>query len=591
MLAIGGAIVTAASLTLLLVSSASVAITGLMMGLAMLGLGALGWASSNGVVVLNTAHNAVIAGKLEEAERLLDESEQQVQLGYVRRAADLQRAAIAFSRGDLDVARARAEAAMARPLGVVGRMLGRAHVTQARALRALILALSGERAAAQAEIQAVSASPDAGPETLARALVAEAVLLEKSGEREALARHLGEKRRLLFDRTPLRERALLRAYQRMLLAPRGGAYRSAAPREEDRGAGEPPVSAWIARVAPAAAPFASAHRAQPGAGTGDAEAPVDAALVDGAAKHLERKSGVGWFSGPKRLLVLWAGAIVVFLAIWQLLNPPGVDEVTPVRHVEDVEPSVLVTLQGWVVAIAILAVMMSITSRRNAAQGRRFGAALTALARGDRGAESEVETWARGRLPLPAVQAELWLAREAERRGDLRGALARCDRALGIIAGNSAIRAQAAVALQPDLIALRAFILAARGERERARAELALLARDFAAYPFHALAEARVGLLLHAKDGDLEGGARLADGWSADLPISLRDETLADLVRALARPDSIEMAEVHRLRRELEEDAALRAWLAETAPGVASTFMEEASLAAEEEAARAVPSA
>ena len=115
-------------------------------------------------------------------------------------------------------------------------------------------------------------------------------------------------------------------------------------------------------------------------------------------------------------------------------------------------------------------------------------------------------------------------------------------------------------------------MLAATDRHAKAAAEMAVLSEAFPAYPFLARAELRVGLVSRARRGDLAGAARLVAGDTDDVPRSLRDETLANLVRASAHPKTIGAGEVQRLSDELRFDADLRAWLKAVAPGPLRAF-------------------
>src|SRR5262249_39382523 len=63
-----------------------------------------------------------------------------------------------------------------------------------------------------------------------------------------------------------------------------------------------------------------------------------------------------------------------------------------------------------------------------------------------------------------------------------------------------------------------------------------------------------------------KGAAQLVSGDIDDLPLTLRDETLADVVRAAARPESVGALEIARIKQELRLAGELRAWLTAVAP-------------------------
>jgi hypothetical protein len=549
--------------------------------------------SGDAVPAVNTAYNAALEGRGADAERILDGVEGRFQLGYIRRVVDVQRANLALRRGDLDTALARADAAIARPVGLFTGSEERPQIAGARGLKALILASKGEASRAREEIAAVRAVPEAGAEALARAAAAEAVILERAGERDALSAHLSAERRLLFDSTAPRERAVMRAYRRMLKAPRTSIYRRAAPREAERHAGsEPSVADWIAQIAPAAAPFA---RARASAAKGATEAPaarateVEPGLRREAEERLRGKGAEGVGPPAGRLVGLWVLLIVIFVGIWQILSPGPVEAVpAPVP-----EPGEIASLGTWALGLlpAALAAFVGVLIARNLRRGRGLAAALSALARGDAGAEARLQTFVHAPQALVVGQAHLHLARLAEKRGEFEAALAHCDRGISAVAAKAGIRALASAMLLPDLVAERALILAATGRDQQASAEMAAVAEAFPAYPFHAPAALRVALVQRARRGDLEGAARLADGRSEDVPLPQRDETLADVVRALAHPEDAGAGEIERLEDDLRSDPELRGWLAAVAPAAVAAFARSGAAPAGVRVAAPGPSA
>ena len=531
-------------------------------------LGAVVRISGDAVPAVNTAFNAMLQGRVAEAERILDEAEARWQLGYIGRVIDLQRAAIAMRRGDLEGAVARAEAAFNRPRGLLTRGQEHAHVVGAQAMRALLLAALGDVEGARADAAAVRATADAPAEALARAEVAEAIVLERSGDREALAAHLVRRRALLLDYTVPRERAVIRAYQRMLKAPRTSVYRSGAAldAEEPRG-GEPSIADWVARVAPAAAPFARTRGGRRDEGR-RAPRPVEKGDPPGLLRVAEARLQTPPKGSPvkklARLAMLWIVLIALFVSIWQL-DPELV--ASGGQAFLRVAPTAGATL----VVLAFVAALVA-TIGRNLKHDRRLALALGALARGDEGAAAELSALARSPHVAAAAQAELQLARLAERRGAFDEALQHCDLGIAAATARESTRAMVSSILLPDLVAERAFLLTVTDRHEKARAEMATLASQFPAYPFLARAELRVALAQRARGADLDGAAELLATATDDLPLSLRDETLADLVRAVAHPDTAGAGERSRLKEELRIDPDLRTWIQAVAPPVLRAF-------------------
>lgn len=528
--------------------------------------------AADAIPLLNTAHNAALEGRVADAERALDEAEQRFHAPFILRVIDLQRAGIALRRAELEVARARLDTAVARPVGLLTRAEDRVKVGAARAMRALVLAMMRDAEGARADIEIVRADPLAPAESLARAAVAEAMLIERAGDRDALAAHLDRERRLLFDHTAPRERAVMRAYQRMLAAPRNSVYRRAAePDREEERSDEPRVADWVAKVAPAAAPFARSRRAPAAEGAPPevAPAPLPPGLVRVAEDRLQ---GKGTSAGPKagKVLALWVALVAAFGGVWALLSgdPEGRADL------EAVLPSVPVGVGLLVSGILGLAlVAMALLVRRNLRITRRLSAALGLLARGrEEEAEAELLSISKAPFPLVAAQACRELARLSERRADFAEALARCDRGIAAATSQPGTLAVAAVMVLPDLVAERALLLAATDLHDKARAEMTVLEGSFPAYPFHAVAELRVALVSRARRGELAAAARVAEAHREDVPLPERDETLADLVRAAVSPASAGAGELPRLARDLRRDPHLRAWIDAVAPDLLARF-------------------
>ena len=528
--------------------------------------GSLLRASGSAVPLLNDAYAAAQHGRIAEAERLLDRVEAGRPIRYVRRVADLQRANLALRRGDLDGAATRLDGTLARPTGFFTGRDERVHVLGAHAARALVLASKGEVARARIDIAAVRGSPLATVDVLARAEVAEAILLERGGDRDALATHLGRARRLLLDYTAPRERAIVRAYQRMLEAPRASVYRQAARRDTEV-RDEPPLADWIARIAPAAAPFVRVARVAEGGASPAEEARVEPGLVKLAEQRVAGQGASRASRKASKVLAIWVLLIGVFTAIWQLLTVPGAPVEGAATRAAPDAAAIITPL------VALFVVLFVVLIRRNLGVADRLAAALGVLARGDEAAAiRELTALAAGKATLVSAQAHLHLARIASRHADFDEAIRRCDEGIGRLGAQPATREIASPILLPDLVSERAYALAATGRHDKARAEMEVVRTSFPSYPFRASAEVRVSLMERVRRGDLEGAARVADGKSEDVPLPLRDEILADLARATARPQAGNELEKARIARELRSDAELRAFVEAVAPDLLTSF-------------------
>src|SRR5262249_4706310 len=146
-----------------------------------------------------------------------------------------------------------------------------------------------------------------------------AVLLERSGDRAALGEHLARERELLLEHSAPRERAVVRAYQRMLAAPKTTIYRTSAPRGAQP-ADEPAMEEWIREVAPSAAPFVATARAGREAPAEPPRAPVDPDAVRAAEVRVTGRGLKGARQAGK-IALLWLLAVFGLVAVWQLLTP------------------------------------------------------------------------------------------------------------------------------------------------------------------------------------------------------------------------------------------------------------------------------
>ncbi|MFO0761539.1 MAG: hypothetical protein U0359_33980 [Byssovorax sp.] len=576
----------AAGLLVLLVGGLQLALGQLVVGVGCLLFGGLfaflgvyGRGVGVGVQRINMSLDRIGQGKLAEAEALLAEAEGQVKRGPNLRAIRIQRAMIALRRGEIDDAIRHADLAIEAPPSKLAAAVDRVQRQSAVGLRAFLRASRGDRDGARKDIAVVRADEQAPIQALGRAALAEAILLEAGGDRAGLRAHLARERAALLEGTSPRERAIVRAYQRMLNAPKDTVYRQAPPRDPPRGEGEePPIADWVAKLAPAAAPFVRApaprrdQEAVPALGAPSAEA---RAAVKRARSEAEREGRKAFRqSAARRLGMLGAGAILVGALLATLdyartVDPHDLDEVEPARALD---MFALVQQIGGAIILSGLAVFvaMMVQARR---QNRRLLADVPRALRGDEAALADLRALSVRGYDLIAAQAHRTLGQIALRRGDLDAALAELDKGLGRLS-RAASRLAASDLLLPELCADRAFILAVRGRSEEAAAELEGLSP---AYPFLSRARLRVRLIDRIQRGDLDGAARLVDREALDLPLDPRDELLADAVRVAARPEACGAGEVARVKEELKTQADLRRWMDAVAPEV----LRAAEMAAE----------
>lgn len=561
-----GGFVTLSGVAVALTSSVGVAILPVAFGGLLLWNGILARLSGFPVQVINKALDAAARGRLADATELLDHVAATTRLGYLLRSVDLQRALVALRLGEVDAALTHADAAVARPISRFMRQQERLHVASAVSLRALLRAAAGDVVGARADIARTREAPEVLADSLAWAEVAEAILLEKEGDRDGLRAHLTRRRRVLFEHTHPRERAIVRAFQRMLGTKAASVYRRAAPRDPGHDE-EPALTDWVARIAPAAAPFVRAP-----ARTTSAPLPAPASPAPEPAAQAAAEARLTRGGRPLvRVMVVWVLLIMVFLAIWEFLNPgPGAAR-APVPPPEAVELSPFWSLAPSMLLLGLFAGILTYQTARLRAQQARLVKALCTLAREDDvDAEKDLEALARAQTVMVSAQAHLALASLADRRADLAAALAHCDQGLARL-NTSAILALASDALLPGLLSERAALLAATGRGVEARAEMDMCAQRSPSFGALASAQRRVALLDAAHRGDVAGAAAVAAGLTNE-SLGLREELLADLARAAAGPADLGSSEIERLRVELRTDAISRTWIEVVAPAVLEAF-------------------
>jgi hypothetical protein len=514
------------------------------------------WASAVATRVLAESFAAISLGRLSMAEAALDALAASSWLAPgTRRLVAIQKGLVAVRRGDVRAARIALDEAIALPAGR-GEVEAGYQRAGALALRAFALATSGEPVAALADVAAVRASPVASDDALARASLAEALVLERQGERETLRELLARDRRLLREATHPRERAIARALERMVRAAKVTPYRvaEAAPAEGD----EPPVETWIARVAPSLASFAEVRRGGSGRHDLAAPAPTERGMAAVQASR-SRMSAPMW---PLVLLALGA-----FGGLTWLLTGGGGSAGMPA----DVGAPAASFPLAPILLLAIAAGSASGLAARWVRKRRLRGRLAAVRAAGDAQAASEdLRDLTAGEDDASAAQAHLLLADRAEREARWGDVLRETEAGIARVASPAARGATGLLA--PDLVGLRAFALAVVGRADEAEAELATIAHG---YPHYPRALFRVRLVQLARAGRLAEAAEQVDALAADLPLSLREELFADVVRAVGSPSGPTRAEAVRIGEELSDDPALRAWIASVAPRVLSAFEGE----------------
>lgn len=536
------------------------------------GLLAIGWGSyaariGRAAQRTHAALQALTRGQVHEAAAHLDAiPARAARRGSVKRAIAFQRTLIAFYRGDAAAAAQAIEPALGTKTSLLTH--GHEHMqrTLALSVRALVRASMGETDRVHADVAEVLASPYASPEALSRVRIAEAVALARTnGGSDALAAHVRAHGALMLEHALPRERVLARAIRKMVHTRARSVYREPArPSDaETRDA----LGDWIASIAPEAAAFAD----EPSRLAERAEAPSVPAPTEAAAAAVAqaRANAKPTARGPwRRLAVLWAALVVLFLAVWQLLTPsPSSSHGASHAPVPPTDPTTM-PLVTTLAFVAIVALVFARVIARGRGNERELFAVQRALAGGDIATATPIlERLYRG-PGLVAAQA-LWLrARHLEQQAQFGEALAYCDRALATInAQPYGTRSAAALALTPSVLGQRATTLAALGREPEANAELATIAAQHGAFGHRAVFEQRVRLIAAVRRGDLDAARTIARQRTGELPIPLRDEMLADLVLATA-PQGASREEQERVDAELREGHMLSAWVDAIAPGL-----------------------
>lgn len=514
----------------------------------------------SGTVLLNSKVSDLVArGRVVEASALLDAVPPRK--GSLGRALELQRASIAFSAGDAAKTEALATRALAIPRSLMTLEADVSLEALGRSVRALARASMGKEAEAMDDVRAVVTAPDASPRVLANAALAEAILLARKEDHEALARALRESAPLVDHMAP-RERALVRALRRMLAARAGSAYRAPAPREE-RGLGEPGIGEWVARLVPRAAAFVTeTGGSEPADGAALAPAPPAVVTAEAGSTSIARRAKPTRGALAARMTSLWmVVAIVLFGTVWLSKGGGGGGGADG-----GMRSLARMTEVGAVMLVGLVAGSV-VVGRVRAQRGRRaiLSATRKSLRGDERGCVDELTALTRHGQAAIAATAYLNLAGVAQRRRDFAQALSQAEAGLERISRSPAYRALHSDLLVPQLVAERAFALAVLGRDAEAAEEIATLEREHPTFAFMARAVLGVRLVRAMRREDFDEAARLARARTSELALSRREEMLADVAQAIA--GGVSEDENARIASELAEDADLAAWIDAIAPG------------------------
>lgn len=515
------------------------------------------------VQIINRAFHAVVTGELDDARLLHRSAEQHPMSSAARRAITIQRAIMALRDGDLEEAKQRCDEAIHSPTSWLTRQHEEVQHVSTHGLRALVLAAQGASDAALAEARLVREHPTPSADALARAELGVALTVQRAGERDALRRHLAAHRHLLQNHTAPRERAIYRGLERMLQTKGQSVYRK--PAEADA----PPPDDWIAKVVPEIADFVRQRDDAEPVPEGPTEVPLEGLPEEQRKREAERFDA----TKPSRkeiqqrqkrpALVLWIVLVVLVAAILLLLSDGGGPDV---RDLEMGQVTLLlaVLFQAMIVSAIVIAV------RRQDQLGRRLVSAMARRARGEHeAAATELTALAEQPGPNTAAAAHQELASMALREGDLNRALHHVDLGLGRLSAHQ--RAIGSDILVPSLLAERAVLLAAQGQRDPGRAALTVVFERHPSFPYADRAKRRLALYDAAHRGDVETLARLARA-TTETGLGDREELLLDLARATLSPGSMRPGERERLADAVEDPGLDRTWVERLAPEVLRAF-------------------
>lgn len=509
--------------------------------------------------LVSGARNELAQGHLGRAERLAEWIEGADKRGFFARPVASLRAEVALARGDLERATAGFDAALA--LGARSQdARDAAWIPMIRAERALARALSGDDQGALADAAAIRALVDArafGPRIvatvgwvkrlLARAMLAELVVASRAGDMARLDALASSSRRVVLDGVPPRERTLFRALERMAKARAASVYRN--PAERPRDEREAPPSEWVERVLPGAGAFVHArasavHSAPRSLAAARAEAPAP------------RR-----FGAAARLTLLWVLVGVMVFAYQQAETPRSMGDASWGKAYVAAAVASLVILVGvFLGARGSRPRLRAANDAMVLAATDPTGAALTALEPRD--------------LLIISVKA-LALGQIAFERADFRMALSHAETCVEALEKMSA--SGDASELRGMVFAARAVALAALAREDEARASASAIP---AAFTGRSAALVHVDLLAALAGGRIEEARDVAEGISDHTPLDVRSELVADLLRASNPTGGVGLAEMARLRAELEDPDA-RAFVNAIAPGLTATVEEAAGAPAD----------
>lgn len=508
-----------------------------------------------------TALDRASRGRFDEARAILASIPARERTSVVGQMVDTQLAALAFYEGKLGEAITHATAGIreGKRLGYSGMV----HRGSGLSFRALARAGLGQEREARDDVAAVRALPMQVPGFLARASLAEALLLARAKDYDALRELLGRERTLLLEGVTPRERVLVRTLFRFVAAKKTHVYREPAKREQPD---LDEATRWIEGLVPEASSFVQ-KRALSATSVLDAPTAVDAETRKAAERDLPKAS-----KPVRRVLLVWLGLVAVMAAAWQVLSTLS----TPTDGELPEPPSDELPLWTALGAVALGGVFLAVYVARSKRAVRELQRGLELRKRGlvDE-ARAAFEKLARSRLPLVAPQADRELASLAHGRGEMRQAQEIAARGLKTLLASPSGRTVGKAILWPQLEGELAFAFAGEGRVARAREGVEKMKALFPHYPYLARDVFRIELLCQVTSGSLDEAARLAASRPQDLWLTVAEELLCDaLVVHAGMP--VPEGERERIEADLRDDVRSATWVFGIAPTLRATFQDGA---------------
>jgi hypothetical protein len=241
----------------------------LMVAMAIFMIGSIGLTAREEADALKRARAAESEGAIEEATQLLNKLAEREGVRWVRREAEVDLARIAFRAGELGKAEIHLNVAIAGPKGIFGRWRYGQVIEEARSLRALVRAARGDEEGARkdiAEVRKAKGKQRGRGSARGRAALADAIGLERRGDRAGLKALLDRERKRIDKLTEPRERAIAAALEERAHEAEGASvYRQRAPGSQvvvaAVASAYPELDAWVAQILKRAAPVYADPRA------------------------------------------------------------------------------------------------------------------------------------------------------------------------------------------------------------------------------------------------------------------------------------------------------------------------------------------